>query len=91
MFAKARNLSPLACFAEWALALRTPTATGRTATALTCVRRSSTVRALMSSIALSAVLTNLFEKHAIACVVAWLVGMLLPLRNHSHCLRKSAH
>ena len=41
--------------------------------------------------ALSAVLTNLLEKHAMVCVVAWLSGMLLPLRNQSHCLRKSAH
>ena len=51
---------------------------------------SVTDRVLMLSIALLAVLTSSLEKHAMACVVAWCGGMLLPRRNHSHSLRKSA-
>ena len=45
----------------------------------------------MSWMALSAVLISSWEKQAMAWVVICGAGMLHPLLNLDHCLRKSAH
>ena len=85
------NLSPLPCLAEWAVARRIPTATGRTATVFTWLKRSAMLNDPMSWMALSAVLISSSEKQAMAWVVNCGAGMLHPIWNLDHLVRKSAH
>ena len=90
--ANAWNLSPWACLAEWAVALRMPTATGCTTTALTSFISSSRFMVLKPNMALYAVLSSSSEKHSMAWVVNWLatVAESIPSREEVAPLGRGA-